>query len=192
MVTTVKENPESYTSREIKRATQARRLMAIIGRPSDHRMRQILSKKKLLNFEVAEDDVRNALNIYGPDLGSLKGKTTRRSEPHVKLKTRPIPPEIMKCHREVVACFDVMFVNSIALAVSISRMLKFGTAEALKNRKTETLMKSINRIQASYVRRGFLVKQVAVDNEFATLEESLSNAGIELNIVSRDEQVPEI
>lgn len=76
--------------------------------------------------------------------------------------------------------------------MSISRALKFGTAEALENRRSETLAISLKRIKMTYSRRGFAVTQVAADNEFAVLETQLANIGISLNTVARDEHVPEI
>eukprot|EP00178_Gracilaria_changii_P013526 TRINITY_DN381_c1_g1_i1.p1 TRINITY_DN381_c1_g1~~TRINITY_DN381_c1_g1_i1.p1 ORF type:complete len:1004 (-),score=118.29 TRINITY_DN381_c1_g1_i1:1292-3985(-) len=105
---------------------------------------------------------------------------------------RPVPDDIMKRHREVVVCFDVMYVNGIPFAVSISRALKFGTVEAIKNRKAQTLLNSIKVIQATYARRGFLANRIAADNEFASLEGAWSGMGMALNVVSRGEHVPEI
>jgi len=192
LVNTVEENKKEYTRREVKRATEARRLMAIIGRPSETRMRQIIAERQLRNCDISEQDVRNALSIFGPDLGSLKGKTTRRGEPHVALEMRPIPEDIMQRHSDVVVAFDVMYVNGIAFAVSISRAIKFGTAEAIANRKAETLLTSIKRIQMTYAKRGFRVMTVAGDNEFSMLAGPLSNVGITLNVVTADEHVPEI
>lgn len=192
MVTTVKSNQEAFTKREVKRATEARKLMAILGRPSEAHMREIVSQKQLQNCEVTEQDVRNALEIFGPDLGSLKGKTARRGEPHVTLEMRPIPPGVMERHCEVVVCFDVMYINGIAFTVSISRALKFGTVEAIKDRKADTLLTSLKHIKATYARRGFIASRVVGDNEFASLMTPLSNIGIALNLVTAGEHVPEV
>lgn len=192
MVTTVSENMKSFTKREVKKAREARRLMEIIGRPNENHMRHIVMNNQLRNCNVTDQDIRNAHDIFGPDIGSLKGKTTRRGEPHVDLSMQPIPQEIVTRHREVVICFDVMYVNGIPFAVSISRAIKFCTVEALENRKAETLLTSLKRIRATYARRGFLANMIAADNEFASLEGPLSNEGMALNVVARDEHVPEI
>lgn len=192
LVNTVDGNKREFTRREVKKATEARKLMSIIGRPSESHMLKIIGDRHLHNCDIREQDVRNALAIFGPDLGSLKGKTTRRREPHVMLETQPIPQAVMQRHRQVVVAFDVMYVNEIAFAVSISRAIKFGTAEAIANRKAETLLTSLRHIQATYAKRGFRVVTVAGDNEFATLEGPLSNAGMTLNVVSAEEHVPEV
>ena len=143
MVATVEGNKQEFTKREVKRATQARKMMAIIARPSEAHMHEIVSMRLLPNCEVSEQDIRNAQTIFGSDLGSLKGKTTRRGEPHVELATRPISHGIMSRHREVTIGFDVMYVNNIAFAVSVSRAIKFGTVEAIKDRKASTLLTSL-------------------------------------------------
>ena len=110
----------------------------------------------------------------------------------MQLYTKPIPTEIMRRHREVTLCFEMMFVSGLPFAVSIARAIKFGTVEVLANRKAETLLASLKRIKATYARRGFLVNTVAAENEFSTLDVSLSAEGMALNVVSRGEHVPEV
>lgn len=85
-----------------------------------------------------------------------------------------------------------MYVNSIAFTVSISRSLKFCTAEAPENRREEMLMKSSSKIKALYARRGLNVNWVMADNEFSVLDCQLSSEGVLLNVVARGEHVPEV
>ena len=70
----------------------------------------------------------------------------------------------MSRHREVTIGFDVMYVKNIVFAVSVSRAIKFGTVEAIKDRKAGTLLTSLKRIQATYARRGFVLSNAAGDN----------------------------
>lgn len=62
----------------------------------------------------------NARNIFGPDVPSLKGNTSRRKKGKVHLESLPIPKDEMARHKDVVVCFDVMYLNGIAFSVSIS------------------------------------------------------------------------
>lgn len=192
LVNTVKQNRESYTKREYNRAKEARRLMTIIGRPSERQMREIVNKRLIPNCMVTEQDIINASQIFGPDVGALKGKTGRTKEPHVSMEVRPIPPELMERHREVVLCIDVMYVNNIAFLVSVSRAIRFCTAEALANRRNETLLVGMSRIKAAYSTRGFMANRVLADNEFEVLRPGLAGMGVLLNCVARDEHVPEV
>lgn len=192
MLSTVKENKKSFTRREVNRAEQARRLMAVIGRPSEQQLCDILNNRQLINSDISGQDVLNARKIFGPEVGSLKGKTVRRKEPYVNLTARPIPADIMERHREVVICFDIMYINNIAFLVSVSRSIKFCTAEALQNKQAGTLLTGLKRIKMIYAQRGFRVNKAAGDNEFSSLETGLAAIGIVLNTVARDEHVPEI
>lgn len=131
MDNTVDQNLESFTKRDIKRAKQARRLMAILGRPSEQQFKKIIGRRQLMNCETTEQD--NVHNIYGPDVGSLKGKTTRQAQPHVELNTRPVTPDFLERHRKVTVCFDLMYINSMPFEVSVSWAIKFVTAEAIEN-----------------------------------------------------------
>ena len=55
-----------------------------------------VSIEYLQNCPVTRRDIHIAKDIYGPNLGSLKGKTTRRTLPHVPSGTDPIPYELLK------------------------------------------------------------------------------------------------
>lgn len=134
----------------------------------------------------------NARTIFGKDIWSLKGKTARRKESHVELQLRMIPAEIMEHHREVVVCIDLMHLNGIPFAISISRALKLCTAEALVDQHSTTLLGSLKRVKMTYARRGFIMNQVAAGNESSCLDSQLSNAGISLNVFARDEHVLEV
>ena len=57
---------------------------------------------------------------------------------------------IMDRYRNVALCIDIMFVNKIAFLVTISRGIKFGTAETLRDRKHLTIMSAIKSVVALY------------------------------------------
>jgi hypothetical protein len=61
----------------------------------------------------------------------------------------------MDRYRNVTLCIDIMFVNKIAFLLTISRGIKFGTAEILKDRKHLTIMSAIKHVVALYSKRGF-------------------------------------
>jgi hypothetical protein len=65
-------------------------------------------------------------NIFGPDIGSLKGKTVRHAPTPLDPSLVDIPSHIMNHYREVVLGGDIMFVNRVAFFVTISRNIKFG------------------------------------------------------------------
>lgn len=50
----------------------------------------------------------------------------------------------------------------------------------------------MKKIKATYAARGFMMNQVAGENELASLEPKLRDVSVTLNVVARDENVPEI
>ena len=64
------------------RAVRARELQVMVGRPSDKDLIKILKTSSLPNCPVSPRDNLIANNLFGPDVGSLKGKTTCRAPPN--------------------------------------------------------------------------------------------------------------
>ena len=76
--------------------------------------------------------------------GPSKAKQQRAASDQVRSGGMvPIPATIMDHYRKVVLHVDVMKVNKIPFLVTISRAIKFGTVEFLKNAKIETIMDNI-------------------------------------------------
>ena len=73
-INTVTQNAEKYTQRAYKRAAKARRFQNIIMRPGSRELMDV-SIKHLANCPITCQDVLAADDIFGPNLGSLKGKT---------------------------------------------------------------------------------------------------------------------
>ena len=137
-------------------------------------------------------DVEAAEQIFGPDIGSLKGKTTRRNPPIVDSPITSVLTNILERYRDVTLCVDIMYVNRVAMLVSISRNIKFGTIEAIPNRKSATIVNGVMGIRQIYRRNGFNVVAALMDGEFGHLRGELADMGIALNETSWDEHVGEI
>ena len=85
-----------------------------------------------------------------------------------------------------------MFVNRIPFFASISRHLKFTTADTLHNRTTSQLVQCVTNVKALYTKRGFNVTAALMDGEFVTMRTDLLNMGMLLNTSPASEHVPEI
>ena len=91
-----------------------------------------------------------AEDIFGPEAGSLKGKTMRHNPHTVKQVVEPLEPSIMKQYRHMMLGADVMYVNGIAFLVTVLRHIKFGMVEPLVNRKQVHLLAGIRLVAQIY------------------------------------------
>jgi hypothetical protein len=137
---------------------------------------------------VTKADVQAAENIFGPNLGSLKGKTVRRANDHVLTGIDPMPSEIMEIYHDVTLAIDITFVNKVPFFITVARGIKFGTIEVLTNRQTQTVRDCLKKVVRLYMARGFHVTTILADNEFKPLRQWYPS----LNTCAANEHVPEI
>jgi hypothetical protein len=106
-VITVRGNKERYHRREIEGADRARELYKAIGRPSQKHFEHILRHNLIRNCPVTVDNARRALTIYGIDVATLKGRSTKTPAQHVPTFTSiPVPAPILDNHKDVTLCID--------------------------------------------------------------------------------------
>jgi len=180
------------TVREYSYAKIARDLENIIGRPSTQDLISYVDKNLIPNCPVTIQDIIRAEDIYGPNIGSIKGKTTYTTEEHVKVQSQDIPQEIMEKHGEVILAIDIMFINKIPFVIMTSRNINFRTAELVKDMKNKTLITSIEQVLQAYQTHGFKTQAMLADGQFKHIQQIIEQKGIMLNICAANEHVPEI
>ena len=193
-VETIKENKKVFSSRQFLRAKAARELYGMLGVPSTKDYIGAITNKMIPNTRVTVEDIKNAEIIFGKDLGSIMGKTTRSRPAPVVSDLILLPPDLLKAHKEVTLSADIFFVNKVAFFTTISQHIKFVTADRLVDQKAPTILKSLLCILAVYQRRGFIVVMCHMDNQFKCLEDLMVGKGYQvvLNICAPDEHVPEV
>ena len=147
LITTVAGNASNYTPADYSRALLAHKTQQIIGRPSMRDYIRYVENKLIPNCPVTRRDIVAAKHILGPDVGSLKGKTTRRRPLGVGLYNHaPIPAGIVEQYHDVIIAVDVLYVNKLPFIATISRYIHFGTVEFLRNQKSTTLIKHVKQV----------------------------------------------
>ena len=193
LITTVAGNASNYTPADYSRALLARKTQQIIGRPSMRDYIRYVENNLIPNCPVTRRDIVAAEHILGPDVGSLKGKTARRRPIGVGLYNHaPIPAGIVEQYHDVIIAVDVLYVNKLPFIATISRYIRFGIMEFLRNQKSTTLIEHIKQVNRLYRQRGFHPIYALMDGQFEPLRGDLADMGIQLNTVSNDEHVPEI
>jgi hypothetical protein len=134
----------------VQRKLVLRTIQRRIGWPSTRRYLELAYTWQIINCNVTRQDIVNADDIFGPVLGSLKGKTIRKASDQVQAGGLvPIPLTIMKQYWQVVLCVDVMKVNKMPFLVTMSRAIKFGTVAWLKNAISTTIIMNIKEVQST-------------------------------------------
>jgi hypothetical protein len=192
LVTTVAEKSSNYKTMDVQADVMARKIQLILGNPSTRDFIKMIELNTIPNCPVSVDDIRAAEDILGPNLAALKGKTARKRSDHVAIRPVALPAALAERYKEVTIAIDVMKVNGIPFFMSVSRNIKFGTAEVLKNQLAGTLLKYVRTIVNLYHRRGFHVVMILGDGQFETLRDGLAALGVGLNICAPDEHVAEI
>jgi hypothetical protein len=158
--------------------------------PSTRAFQNITSRNLLPNCPVSRDDIIAANDIFGSNLGSIKGKTVHRPGPSVNTKSDDVPDDIMCMYKNVILSIDIMFINKIPFFITISRHIHFGTVESIADRQSSTIAAALTRVISIYRRRGFHVGSVLADPEFEPL--TIHIPDIPFNFCAQDEHVPDI
>ena len=146
----------------------------------------------MTNCPVTRRDIEIAEDIFGPDIGSRKGKTVHRGGERVDTHMVDIPATVLRHYKNDTLAGDIMFVNKIPFFMTISRHLRFGTAENIANQKQKTLLASVKQVKSTYIKRGFNLTHILMDGQFDLRRADLADIKITLNTMSNDEHVPEI
>jgi hypothetical protein len=140
MVSTVKEESEGFSKRQIEQAKTARDFQAKVGHPSTQDMQSIVKSNLIVDCPVTAEDIDRAEKIYGPSVPILKGKTTRQTPSSVASDYVAVPPEIMSANKHVTLSGDLFFINKVPFFSTISDHIKFTTAEHITSRKLTQLV----------------------------------------------------
>ena len=95
-----------------------------------------MENNMLPNCPITKADIIHTEEILGPNLGSLKAKTTRTKPSKVIINTyNELPAGILDKHGNVTLAVDTMYIKGIPFVMTTSWAIHFGTAEIIKNEK---------------------------------------------------------
>jgi hypothetical protein len=87
-----------------------------MGRPSDDAFESMIKKGKICNNPVTAIDYKNAVKIYGKELGTVKGKTIRKKTQHVQVDVEAPSKE----KQRVILSIDIMYFTGITFLITVS------------------------------------------------------------------------
>ena len=93
------------------RVRAASKMLHALGAPTLEDLKSVIRMNLIHNNKVTTEDVTLALKTLGPDVATIKGKTTRRKPLPVVDNIIEIPDELLNIHREVELSVDGLTVN---------------------------------------------------------------------------------
>jgi Reverse transcriptase (RNA-dependent DNA polymerase) len=191
-IESIEENKLMFTNRQIQKAKVARQLYHSLGTPSVKDFKTIIITNSIKNLPVTLEDIKTAEAIYGPDIGALKGKTTRKKPYPVVLDYIEVPKELIATHQNVTLCMDGMNINGIPFLTTVSRNLMYRTAEWIPNQSAQSYRSVLDNVFRIYNRAGFKITTIHCDNEFQPLLDELQSVyNVKMNYANPQEHVPE-
>ena len=138
------------------------------------------------------EDIKLAEQIFGPDIGALKGKTTRAKPTPVVNDYIEIPMELITTHQNVVLCMDGMKINNVPFLTTVSRNILYRTAEWIHNQTPQADRSVLDNVFRIYNMAGFKITTILCDNEFQPLMSELADVyNVRTNYANPQEHVPE-
>jgi hypothetical protein len=192
LVSTVSENRKGYTQRQFVDDKAARRLYHVMGCPGAENFKNLLRQNIIINCPVTVDHVNIAKKIFGPNIGSLKGKTTRKKPTPVRHDYVEIPPELIEQHKYLVFCMDIFFICGLPILSGIDRSVKNRSSIPIKNEENEQIYNAIDKVFRKYQQGGFYITDIHCDQQFRSLMDPIADElNLKMNYTTTNERVPE-
>ena len=134
-----------------------------------------------------------AERLFGPDVGTLKGKSKRRKPMPVVVDNIEIPDEIRAVHKDVTLCIDIFFVNNAVIFHGIDTTIKFRGRIPLASRKHDEIYKALDQLLRHYNRAGHQIIEIRCDGEYKAMFERVADElDIKMNYTTADEHEPTV
>jgi hypothetical protein len=115
------ENKAFYTNQQFAKAKKVCKLYHALGTPSIQDFKAMLQMNLIANNLITVEDIEIAEQIFGSDIGSLKGKTTRMKPIPVVDNYIAIPQKLYAKQQDVVLCIDGIKVNGLLFLTTVSK-----------------------------------------------------------------------
>jgi hypothetical protein len=152
----------------------------------------MLNNGTIINCPVTSKDVRRAIEIYGPDLASLKGKSVSK-KPFRVIGAEAISNKMFQ-NADMTLCVDIMFVNGLMFYINVGESIGLVMVSHITQRSTIVLRRNIDDCIAQYRKAGYIVKVIKSDGErgIDALSTYYAEKQIHVNCSSANQHVPVI
>ena len=189
--TTVTQNSQAYTKREVSDAEKARELIRRLGIPSEASAIEAINRGSIINSPVTANDIHRATKIFGKDIASLRGKTHKQAS--LPIKDPRLPRQVPS---DVTFNTDIMFVGGHAFLLSVLTPIGQTICNHLGflrgKRTTPVVRQALDKQISETSARRFNIVALNTDGEGAvhSCGTEIGHKGIELNPTGAGAHVP--
>ena len=142
---------------------------------------------------VTKSNIKLMEHLYGPDIPTVKGETTRQCPHKLVSNVVSIPHELHDTQHDVCLYIDIMYINGMLFLTTISKNIKYRAAIWVANCMAPTIANLVESVLKLYCRAGFQVKEVRADHEFKPVLHVLQDCGwsFTTNLANSQEHIPE-
>ena len=189
----IEENAKFLTTKEIAQADVANQLLHALGYPSVVNLKTTIKTNVIWDNPVTESDIKLMEHLYGPDIPTVKGKTSRQCPHKLVRDVVFIPHELHDTQCNVWLYIDIMYINGIPFLTTISKNIKYSTDMWVADCIAPTITSLVESILKLYQWTGFQVMEVCADHEFKPVLQVLQDGewSFMTNLAYAQEHVPE-
>eukprot|EP00980_Cylindrotheca_fusiformis_P012484 scaffold3071_cov84-Cylindrotheca_fusiformis.AAC.2 len=163
-----------------------------MGAPTVDNLKMLIRQNLVKNCPITIDDVKLAEKIFGPDIPTIKGKSTRPRPQAVIDDYIEIPEELTMHHQDLVMCMDIMFINQCAFLTTIDKSVRFRMTIPIENRSKDELFRGLDVALRYYNKADFRIKRIECDGEFRVMMDQVQDdLDVEMNYANPGDHVPE-
>jgi hypothetical protein len=174
----VLDEQSKFSNINCTRAEAVRKLQEVMACPSDYDLANAVEHNIIGNTPFTRRDVRIAIQIYGPDVAALKGKTVKQqSKMPREDEANDVPPHIAKEYCDVHLSIDVIHVNGISfLLISFSKHIGLIQSYCIrKNNKAKYLDGILAMLRMHRSRHPLRVVSIEANGAFEAIRQELQD-----------------
>ena len=133
----------------------------------------IIRQNIIQNVPITVEDIDIAENIFGPDMTTLKGRTTRQRKKVVVDDFIEIPIELVNNNQELILFMYIMFINQQALFTKIDKDIWFYELVPLENIIKEYCYVALDVVMRHYNKAVSAIKVIECDDEFKSITDEV-------------------
>ena len=125
-------------------------------------------------------------------MSTLKGKSTDKPGPPVVNDYIEVPVELREAHKNIELCADIFYIKGVMFLLTLSKNIKYITAEHIKERSKEAIYKALDNVFDEYNKVDFRITRLHVDPEFTFMKDTMLENDIELQEWGPENYNPDI